>query len=264
MNVIDRASSQTPAMVQADALNHRAIRHGFFGRRGGESGGIYSGNNCGFGSADDPVRVALNRKACAAALGLSQLVTVHQRHTPTVVIVDRPWEHTAAPIADALVTRLPGIGLGILTADCAPVLFADARAGVVGAAHAGWRGAFDGVLQATVDAMVQQGATREHITAVVGPCIGAASYEVGPEFVARFVECAPAFARYFSDTKANGHAQFNLPAFAVDRLKDTGIGAVADVAHDTCAEADAFFSYRRATLRGEPDYGRQLSVIGLA
>jgi YfiH family protein len=260
MNAVDRAAW----MIEAGELKRARVRHGFFGRRGGESSGLYAGNNCGFGSADDPARVAKNRSTCVAALGLSRLVTVHQRHTPTVVTVEAPWDHAHAPVADALVTKMPDIGLGILTADCAPVLFADAEAGVIAAAHAGWRGAFDGVLEATVAAMTAQGARSPRMVAVVGPCIGAASYEVGPEFIARFIARDASSTHYFSATKPNGHAQFDLPRFVADRLRAAGVGTVVDVARDTCAEEDWFFSYRRSTLKGEPDYGREISVIGLA
>lgn len=252
-----------PAALEVSALRLSGVRHGFFGRSGGRSHGIYTSNNCGFGSGDDRETVAANRAACAARLGLAGFVTVHQRHTPKVEHVTAPWTAEAAPVADAMVTRVPGLGLGILTADCAPVLFADARSGVIGAAHAGWRGAFDGVIEATVAAMTALGAKRGDIVAAVGPCIGQKSYEVGPEFVARFVERNPAFAGYFANPRTSGHCDFDLAAFVGDALRDAGVGTVILSGRDTCAEEDTYFSYRRTTLRKEPDYGRQISVIGL-
>lgn len=252
-----------PSALEVAALRDMpGLRHGFFGRAGGRSHGIYISNNCGFGSGDDRETVAANRAACAARLGLPGLVTVHQRHTPKVEVVVAPWPVEAAPVADAMVTNVPGIGLGILTADCAPVLFADVKAGVVGAAHAGWRGAFDGVVDATVTAMVGLGAARGNIVAAVGPCIGQVSYEVGPEFVACFVERDAAFARYFANPKANGHRDFDLAAFVADAATAAGVDAVIVTGRDTCADEAAYFSYRRTTLKKEPDYGRQISVIG--
>jgi YfiH family protein len=252
-------------IVCVDALSALpGVKHGFFTRNGGASSGIYGSNNCAFGSQDDRDHVARNRDACAERLGASALVTVYQRHTADVVTVDAPWPYDKNPVADALVTKQRGIAIGILTADCTPVLLADAEAGVIAAAHAGWRGAFDGVLANTVTAMTKLGATPANIIAAVGPCIAQASYEVGPEFVARFVERDPALARYFTAPKANGHSHFDLPAFSADALKAAGVGTVVTQGSDTCADESAFFSYRRATLRGEPDYGRQLSAISLA
>ena len=241
----------------------RGVRHGFFGRWGGESSGIYADNNCGFGSKDDAVQVERNRARCIATLGLATLVTVHQRHTPDVVVVREPWNREAAPVADALVTDRPGLALGILTADCAPVLFADETAGVVAAAHAGWRGAFDGVVEATVAAMAALGANRAHIAAAVGPCIGQPSYEVGDDFRTRFIARDAGYERYFISGRP-GHAQFDLPEFVANRLRAARVGSVAVLGRDTCAEDQHFFSYRRSVLRQEPDYGRQISVIGRA
>lgn len=252
-----------PAALEISALRLAGVRHGFFGRTGGRSHGIYTSNNCGFGSGDDRDTVAANRAACAARLGLPGFVTVHQRHTPKVERVTAPWAPEDAPIADALVTDVPGLGLGILTADCAPVLFADAKAGVIGAAHAGWRGAFEGVIEATVAAMTALGARRGDIAAVVGPCIGQKSYEVGPEFVARFTERDPAYTRYFANSKASGHHDFDLAGFVGDACRAANVGAAVIAGRDTCAEENTYFSYRRTTLRKEPDYGRQISVIGL-
>jgi YfiH family protein len=239
------------------------VRHGFFGRGGGHSQGIYAGNNCGYGAGDDKDIVAANRAGCAARLGLTNLITVYQRHTPQVLTVTAPWSDDTPPTADAMVTVTPNIGLAIQTADCAPVLFADANAGVVGGAHAGWRGAFDGVIEATVAAMTALGAKRSNIVAAVGPCIGQKSYEVGPEFVARFIERDQTNARYFANPKTNGHHDFDLAGFVADTVRAAGVDAVTVAGLDTCAEEAAYFSYRRMTLRGEPAYGRQISVIGL-
>ncbi len=259
MNLTDTLPS---ALEIASLRDMPGLRHGFFGRAGGRSQGIYTSNNCGFGSSDARETVAANRAACAARLGLPGLVTVNQRHTPKVEVVTAPWPAETAPIADAMVTNVPGIGLGILTADCAPVLFADAKAGVVGAAHAGWRGAFEGVIEATVTAMVGLGAARGNIVAAVGPCIGQASYEVGPEFVARFLERDAAFGRYFANPKDNGHRDFDLAGFVADAATAAGVDAVIVTGRDTCADEATYFSYRRTTLKKEPDYGRQISVIG--
>lgn len=253
-------------MITVDALaNLSGIRHGFFTRTAGASNGIYSSNNCAFGSADDPAMVARNRATCAERLGTppDRLVTVKQQHTPDAVVVDRAWSWTEAPVADALVSRTPGLALGILTADCVPVLLADPMHRVIGAAHAGWKGAFSGVLAATVAAMVRLGADRANIIAAIGPAIGQESYEVGPEFVARFRERDTRYGRYFTPPKANGHVHFNLIGFVRDALVATGIRTVVGGLWDTCAGEETFFSFRRATLRGEPDYGRQLSAIAL-
>jgi YfiH family protein len=254
--------TQTTDIAKVSALSALAdVRHAFFTRTGGASVGLYGSNNCAFGSDDDRANVAKNRAACQAQLGASALVTVKQRHTADVVVVDQPWSWDDAPVADALVTARPGIAVGILTADCTPVLLADATAGVVAAAHAGWRGAFDGVLENTVGAMTKLGAERARIIAAVGPCIGQASYEVGPEFVARFIERDLDYGRYFTAPKSNGHVHFDLPRFAADRLRAADVGTVVVEGSDTCARDSFFFSYRRSVLRGEPDYGRQLSAI---
>jgi YfiH family protein len=257
-------SHTSPETVTVDALTRLlGVRHAFFTRNGGASAGLYDSNNCAFGSSDVREAVTKNRDACAAHLVASTLVTVKQRHTSDVVTVETPWTWDEAPTADALVTAKRGIAIGILTADCGPVLFADARAGVIGAAHAGWRGAFDGVLENTVKAMVKLGAQPARIVAALGPCIGQASYEVGPEFIARFMERDPAYSAYFTAPKADGHAHFNLPAFVAARLRNAGVGNVVVQGSDTCAADATFFSYRRSVLRKEPDYGRQLSAIAL-
>jgi YfiH family protein len=260
MNQVDPSAS----VVHVDALGALSgVRHGFFTRNGGASAGLYGSNNCAFGSNDDRDDVARNRDACARRLGASSLVTVYQRHTADVVTVEEPWPWDQNPVADALVTSAPGIAIGILTADCTPVLLADAAAGVVGAAHAGWRGAFDGVLENTVAAMTKLGAKPTHIVAAVGPCIAQASYEVGPEFAARFTARDPGYAGYFTAPKASGHVHFDLAKFCADRLRGAGVGTIAVQGGDTCAQDTVFFSYRRSVLRREPDYGRQLSAISL-
>jgi YfiH family protein len=241
------------------------VRHAFFTREGGVSTGLYASLNCGYGSADDPEAVTGNRRRAAARLGLEagRLATVHQIHSPACVVVEVPFARGSEPRADAMVTRVRGLALGILTADCAPVLFADAEAGVVGAAHAGWKGAVGGVVEATVEAMVGLGARRERIAAAVGPCIARQSYEVGPEFPAPFLAAEPADADLFSPSQRAGHHMFDLPGYVARRLARAGVTRVATTRHDTAAEAERFFSYRRSVLRGEPDYGRQLSAIVL-
>jgi YfiH family protein len=249
--------------VQAPALALPGVTHGFFTRQGGVSTGLYASNNVAFSAADDAAHVTENRARAAQRLGLSGLVTLNQKHTPEVIEVEEPWTRDAAPVADALVTKRRGLALGILTADCAPVLFADAEAGVIGAAHAGWRGAFDGVIGNTVEAMEELGAHAERIVAVIGPCIAQASYEVGAEFVERFVEMDPELERFFGPSLKTGHAYFNLPAFVAHLATVAGVGAVSIEGSDTCTLEDRFFSYRRSTLRKQPDYGRQLSAIGL-
>jgi YfiH family protein len=249
--------------IQSSALTLPGIAHAFFTRKGGVSTGLYESNNVAFSAADDPAHVTENRARATQRLGLSDLVTLNQKHTPEVITVDEPWTRDATPIADALVTKRRGLALGILTADCAPVLFADAEAGVIGAAHAGWRGAFDGVVGNTVEAMEDLGARADRIVAVVGPCIAQTSYEVGAEFVERFVDMDPELQRFFSPSSKSGHAHFNLPAFVAHLATVAGVGSVQIDGSDTCALDDRFFSYRRSTLRKEPDYGRQLSAIGL-
>jgi YfiH family protein len=246
------------------------VRHAFFTRAGGASGGIYASNNCGFGSSDDPTCVAENRRRCAAHLDLpfEALLTVHQVHGSDVVTVDRPWTRGQAPKADAMVTDRPGIALGILAADCAPVLFADPEAGVIGACHAGWRGALAGVADATVQAMVRLGARAERIDAAIGPCIAQRSYEVGPEFPRPFLAQDESNADFFAPPCAAaaarpGHLMFDLAGYLSRRLGRLGLHSVAAVPCDTCREEERFFSYRRATLRGEKDYGRNLSAIAL-
>jgi hypothetical protein len=241
------------------------IRHGFFTREGGASKGIYASMNCGLGSGDDRATVQKNRARVAQTLGVEpdNLVTVHQIHSPDVIAVTAPWTWENAPQADAMVTATPGIVLGVLAADCAPVLFADKNARIIGAAHAGWKGALTGVMEATIEAMERLGATRGHIEAAIGPCISRESYEVGPEFRTRFLEAAAANARWFTASEKPGHFMFDLPGYAEARLAAAEIGAVAVIGQCTYRDRKRFFSYRRATHRNEPDYGRQISAIVL-
>lgn len=237
--------------------------HGFLGRRGGVSEGELAGLNVGYGSNDDKAAIDENRRrAIAAVLPGAELATVHQIHSPDAVCVERPWPQDARPDADAMITDRRGILLGILTADCAPVLFADGEAGVIGAAHAGWRGALAGVTDSTISAMERLGARRENIHAAVGPCIGQSSYEVDEGFRGRFVEADPANGRFFADG-TGGKPHFDLEAYVVHRLIAARIGEVEALNLDTYADPERFFSYRRATHLGEADYGRQVSLIGL-
>lgn len=246
--------------IRASAL---PVPHGFFGRRGGVSEGAMWGLNCGYGSGDDPALIAENRRrAVEAVLPGAAIVTVHQVHSGDAAHVREPWPEAERPHADALVTDRPGLLLGILTADCAPVLFADPVAGVVGAAHAGWRGAIGGVTDSTLAAMEELGASRERIVAAVGPCIAQPSYEVDEAFRARFLEQDGANARFFV-TGASGKPHFDLQGYVVARLIAGGVGEVEALRLDTYAEEGRFFSYRRSTHRGEPSYGRQISLIGL-
>lgn len=247
-------------ILTSDALAPMA--HGFFTRKGGASSGIFRGLNCGPGSSDLSEVVAINRARVAGAMGVppDHLMTLTQTHSSDVVTLTGPMPDR--PMADAIVTATPGLLLGVLTADCQPVLFADAKAGVVGAAHAGWRGAKDGVLKATVDAMVDLGATRAAITAVIGPTISQAAYEVGPEFLEGFLDDDPQNARFFIQGHA-GRYLFDLPAFGLFHLREAGIGHAEWTRHCTYNDAERFFSYRRATHAGEADYGRLLSVIRL-
>ena len=248
-------------VIRASALAE--MPHGFFGRRGGVSSGILAGLNVGLGSADDRAAIAENRRRAARAVCPgARLVTLHQVHSATAISVIAPYPDDARPHADAMVTSRPGLLLGILTADCAPVLFADAQAGVIGAAHAGWKGALGGVLSATIAEMERLGAERGRITAAIGPCIARASYEVDDGFRRRFLESDPANERFFTDGRP-GHTQFDLEGYNAALLAAEGLGRVEALSLDTYADAGRFFSFRRASHRGEPDYGRQLSAIAL-
>jgi YfiH family protein len=248
-------------VIRTGALE--GVAHGFLGRRGGVSTGVHAGLNVGLGSDDDPQAIAENRRRAAeAVLPGGRLISVFQVHSADAVTVADPWDETARPHADALVTDRPGLALGILTADCAPVLLADAEAGVVGAAHAGWKGAIGGVTDATLVAMEKLGARRERIAAAIGPCIARASYEVDDAFARRFDEADPANERFFAPGKP-GHHQFDLEAYVAHRLAAAGLTRIAALGLDTYAQEDRFFSFRRATHRGESAYGRQISIIGL-
>ncbi|MFN7612948.1 MAG: peptidoglycan editing factor PgeF [Alphaproteobacteria bacterium] len=235
------------------------IRAGFFTRQGGVSAGIYASLNCGPGSGDAPEAVAENRRRVASAFGVnsSQLCTLHQVHSADVVIVNSPFAER--PKADAMVSNTPGLMLGILTADCAPVLFYDAKNHVIGAAHAGWKGATSGILENTLRTMQSLGAQSEHIHAAIGPTIAQASYEVGPEFLARFNTNDQ--ARFFIPSPRTRHAMFDLPGYVEARLQAAGLRHITNLAMDTLPDEARFFSYRRATLAREPDYGRQVSAI---
>lgn len=259
-----------PPRITAAALGpEKSILHGFFGRQGGVSSGLYSSLNCGAGSDDDPGNVAENKSRVLTALGLPQtaLRTVYQVHGRTVITVTGAAPPDPRPEADALVTATPGIALGILTADCVPILFADHGAQIIGAAHAGWKGALSGVAEATIDKMVVLGARRGAIAAVLGPSIGAESYEVGADFPAPFLSgdsrSSARSNEWFRPSVRPGHHMFDLGGYLEDRLRRAGVGTVERIRVDTCAQEDRFFSYRRSTLRGEPDYGRELSVIAL-
>ena len=253
-------------MIQAEVLNDcPRVRHGFLTRQGGVSSGIYASLNCGYGSNDQPDNVTENRRRALAMVALppEALATTYQVHSAEAVEVRKPWPLDARPKVDAMVTTQPGIALGIATADCAPVLLADPVAGVIGAAHAGWRGAVNGVIEAVVRSMVERGAEPARMRAAVGPCIAQSSYEVGPEFPEPFLRQDADNRRFFTPSKRAGHFMFDLPGYAVSRLQRLGISKAVFVGHDTCAEADLFFSYRRTTLADEKDYGRGLSVIAL-
>jgi YfiH family protein len=250
----------TLEILTSDSL--ATTRHGFFTRRGGASSGVFAGLNCGQGSSDQSEIVGINRARVADAMGVeeSHLAGVHQIHSADVVEIAGPMADK--PKADALVTKTPGIALSVLTADCQPVLFADVEAGVIGAAHAGWRGALDGVLDATVQAMVDLGATRENITAVIGPCISQSAYEVGPEFFEDFLANDSDFDRFFAQGTGD-RLLFDLPGFGLSRLRGAGVGTAEWTRHCTFGDAERFFSYRRATHAKEADYGRLISAITL-
>jgi len=253
-------------MIQAKTLaGLDGVQHRFFTRRGGVSAGLYSSLNCGYGSGDGPDNVRENRRRAAASFELAEteLLTMHQIHsTDVLTVADRRWTSPGAPKADAMVTDRPGLALGVLAADCAPVLLADVRAGVIGAAHAGWKGALAGIVDATIAAMERLGAQRERLQAAIGPCIGRESYEVGPEFPAPFLAQDDANAVFFGAAPRAGHFLFDLAGYLAHRLALAGVAASA-TGHDTLRASDDFFSYRRNTLEGVRDYGRGLSAIAL-
>jgi hypothetical protein len=254
-------------MLKAANLSRLAgIRHAFFTRVGGVSQGVYASLNGGVGSNDAPDKVAENRSRMAAALGVEpdHLLSVYQIHSPTVVVVEAPWTREQRPRADAMVTNVPGLALGVSTADCGPLLFADDTAGVIGAAHAGWRGASTGVIEATVAAMEQLGAERKRIAAALGPTIRQPNYEVGPEFVARFSADDADNVRFFAPSPQAGHAMFDLTSYIAGRIERAGIVQFEDLGLCNYADPERFFSFRRMTHRGEADYGRHINAITLA
>ena len=257
-------NDRTPPFRKAGTLHSPRVAHGFFGRQGGVSTGLYASLNCGPGSADARASVIENRARATAALAPdATLVTLYQIHSAQAVTVTAPWEIAENPKADAFATNKSGIVLGILTADCAPILLADSQAHVIGAAHAGWGGALAGVTDSVVAAMERLGAKRERMTAAIGPCISRPSYEVGPEFKPRFIAVDPGNEIFFAPSPRAGHWQFDLPAYVAHRLRQSGIGGVETIPFCTYVHEADFFSYRRTTHRKEADYGRQLSAIML-
>ena len=250
-----------PSFSRASNLTSTGISHGFFGRTGGISKGIFESLNCGLGSSDAPEHVAENRRRVAEALAAdARLVTLYQVHGTNVVRVDRPLDMNR-PQADAMVSAAPGIALGILAADCAPILLADVEARVIGAAHGGWKGAHAGVVESVVGAMEALGANRRRIAAAIGPCISQAQYEVGPEFYAAFLKRAAEYGRFFAPGAREDRFQFDLEAFVAHQLSRAGVGSIERLSVCTYANDSEYFSYRRATHRGETDYGRQISAI---
>ena len=257
---------QARLMLQSALLSIPGVRHAFFTRDGGVSDGFYASLNAGLGSRDAPERVAENRARMAAALGVApdRLVTAYQVHSPNVVVATEPWSRAEAPRADAVVTRVPALAVGVTTADCGPLLLADREAGVVGAAHAGWKGALAGVAEAAVDAMEQLGASRRRIVVALGPMIRQPNYEVGPDFVARFAAEDPGSEGFFTPAAREGHAMFDLAGYITARLQGAGVGRIEDLGHCTYGDPARFFSYRRSTHRAEADYGRHISAIALS
>jgi polyphenol oxidase len=252
-------------MIQSPSLTFPDIRHAFFTREGGVSGGIYASLNGGIGSRDAPENVRENRARMAASLGVAptHLVSCYQIHSPDVIVATEPWTRENAPRADAIVTRTSGLAIGVSTADCGPILFADAESRVIGAAHAGWKGALTGVLEETIAAMEKLGAARARIRAAIGPLIRQPNYEVGNEFVERFTAAEAANKRFFAAATRPGHAMFDLPGYIKSRLERAEIQGVEDLGLCTYADAARFFSYRRTTHRGEADYGRHVNAIAL-
>jgi YfiH family protein len=249
-------------VLASSNLNGSHIVHGFFGRKGGVSTGLYESLNCGPGSGDDREAVLQNRWRASRALSPhGRLVTMYQVHSANALIVNEPWEIADSPRADGLATSTPGVMLGILAADCAPVLMCDPQARVIGAAHAGWQGALSGITDSVISAMVRLGARVERIAAAIGPCIGPAAYEVGDEFEARFAAADAANSRFFTKPPATGRWHFALASYVADRLKRANISSVELLERSTYEEEENFFSYRRTTHRKESDYGRQLSAI---
>jgi YfiH family protein len=241
------------------------LRHAFFTRDGGVSGGVYASLNSGVGSQDDAGHVMQNRARMARELGVdaTRLITAFQIHSPKVVVADEPWSVEARPRADAIVTKTPGLAIGVSTADCGPLLFADPHARVIGAAHAGWRGAFSGVIEGTIAAMEELGADRGRITVALGPLIRKESYEVSESFADEFLRADEGYTQFFAPARA-GHCMFDLPGFIASRLEQSGIDRFEDIGLCTYSEPDRFYSYRRSVHRAEPDYGRHVNAIVLA
>jgi YfiH family protein len=252
-------------MIRAGTLALSGVRHAFFTREGGVSCGLYESLNGGVGSADSAAHVAENRARMAAALAIENhcLLTAYQIHSPNVIVAETPWATAARPRGDGIVTRTPALAVGVSTADCGPVLLAEPQARVVGAAHAGWRGALSGILEATVAAMVDLGATRANIRAALGPMIRQPNYEVGPDLIDRFAAEDPASKAFFAPAPRPGHALFDLAGYVVLRLRRAGLHHIEDVGLCTYADPRLFFSYRRATHRAEGDYGRHVNAIAL-
>jgi YfiH family protein len=253
-------------MIEEQSLKRiSGLAHGFFTRRGGYSTGAFASLNCGFGSGDDRATVARNRAIVAQALRVKpeNLLTVYQEHSPKVITVKETWQPQSPPVADAMVTSEPGIAIAALTADCAPILFADPAHRAIGIAHAGWKGALAGVTDATIAALEALGAERSRMLAVIGPAICADAYEVGPEFRHRFLEISTNNAEFFRTAPRPGHYMFDLPGYLVQRLRHAGIGSVIDLALCTYSDERQFFSFRRATHRKEPHYGRLISAIAI-
>lgn len=254
----------TPPMLSHPLLELPGLRHGFFTRQGGVSGGLYASLNVGVGSKDDPDAVTENRRRVAVAFGadIDDLACCYQIHSSIARVAEGPWRGDR-PEGDAVVSARPGVVCGVLTADCAPVLLADAEAGVVGAVHAGWKGALGGVIHSAVAAMQALGARPDRTVAVVGPCIGPDSYEVGADFEAQFAHHDPGSERFFTPGQTADRRMFDLPAFVLWRLEQAGVGEAAWTGHDTCPDETRFYSNRRAFLRAEPDFGRLMSAISL-
>ena len=263
---LSEPSADAAVFVQSQKLaGLPGVRHAFFTRQGGVSTGLYASLNGGLGSNDDPAAVRENRRRMTAALGLApdRLAVPWQVHSAEAVVAVGPWSRDEAPHVDAVVTATPGLAVAVTVADCGPILFADPKAGVVAAAHAGWKGAIGGVLEATLARMEELGASRRNVTAALGPCIRQPSYEVGPEFAARFTAADPENARFFAPSDRPGHALFDLGGYVTGRLDAAGVGGVDDLGLDTYSDEARFFSFRRATHRAEPDYGRLIAAIAL-
>ncbi|HEV7386029.1 MAG TPA: peptidoglycan editing factor PgeF [Phenylobacterium sp.] len=252
-----------PPVLTSRLLEAEGVRHAFFTRDGGVSDGLYASLNVGLGSDDDPRAVRENRRRCAAHFGAGSVVTAYQVHSATAEVADGPWPGEA-PRADGVVSATPGVVCGALAADCAPILLADPQARIVAAAHAGWKGALGGIVEATVEQMVTLGAQRGRLCAAVGPCIGPQSYEVGLEFLESFVEANRAYEGFFAPGRSSDKRMFDLPAFVLGRLASAGVGLSEWLGRDTCAEPEHFFSNRRALKEGKPDFGRLMSAIALS